>query len=89
MYQTGILVQLTLIKNTHTNTITTDHIRIIPIVNHFDRGRINFRLIPLADYTEELALQHAQHETIPLFSKAFIDSQMELLYGDFLKSLKP
>lgn len=89
MYQTGILVQLTLIKNTHTNTITTDHIRIIPVVNHFDRGRINFRLIPLAEYTEELALQHAQHETIPLFTKAFIDSQMELLYGDFLKSLKP
>ena len=89
MYQTGILVQVSLIKNTQTNTVYTDHIRIIPVVNHFDRGRINFRLIPLSAYTEELATQHAQHETIPLFTKAFIDAQYELLYGDFLKSVNP
>lgn len=89
MYQTGILVQASLIKNTLTNTVYTDHIRIIPVVNHFDRGEDNFRLIPLSEYTEALASNHAQHQTIPLFTKAFIDDQMELLYGDFLNSLKP
>jgi len=45
--------------------------------------------MPLSAYTEELASQHAQHQTIPLFTKAFIDDQMELLYGDFLNSLNP
>ena len=89
MFQTGILVQATVIKNTALDRITVDDVRIIPIVNHFEHGRRNFRLMPLTDYTEDLAAVHAQRETIPFFSKAFITEQMQFLFADFLKHLEP
>lgn len=89
MFQTGILVQATIVKNLKTAGVFVDDVRIIPIVNHFEVGRRQFRLIPLSDYTEELAALHAQHATVPFFTKAFIDEQMQSLYDDFLNSLNP
>jgi poly-gamma-glutamate synthesis protein (capsule biosynthesis protein) len=89
MFQTGILVQATIVKNTLADRVVIDEIKIIPIVNHFEVGRRGFRLIPLVDYTEELAALHAQHATVPFFTKSFIDEQMQFLYADFLNALKP
>lgn len=89
MFQTGILVQAAIVKNTATDTVSVTDVRIIPIVNHFETGRRQFRLIPLADYTEELAELHAQRDTVPFFTKSFIEAQMHFLYDDFLDSLEP
>jgi poly-gamma-glutamate synthesis protein (capsule biosynthesis protein) len=89
MFQTGILVQATFIKNTSLDHIIVDDVRIIPIINHFERGRRDFRLISLENYTEELAEVHAQRETIPFFTKTFITQQMQSLYAEFLDSIHP
>jgi poly-gamma-glutamate capsule biosynthesis protein CapA/YwtB (metallophosphatase superfamily) len=89
MFQTGILVQATFIKHTNVDHILIDDVRIIPIVNHFEHGRRHFRLIPLEEYTEELAEVHAQRETIPFFTKSFITQQMQSLYAEFLDSINP
>jgi poly-gamma-glutamate capsule biosynthesis protein CapA/YwtB (metallophosphatase superfamily) len=89
MFQTGILVQATFIKHTNVDHILIDDVRIIPIVNHFEHGRRHFRLIPLEEYTEELAEVHAQRVTIPFFTKSFITQQMQSLYAEFLDSINP
>lgn len=54
----GALANIRMTYNTEFDTLTIDHMGVIPIVNHFTGHYDAITVYPLAEYTEELAKQH-------------------------------
>lgn len=54
----GALANIRMTYNTEFDTLTIDHMGVIPVVNHFTGHYDAITVYPLAEYTEELAKQH-------------------------------
>lgn len=54
----GALAEVNMTFDTDTDTLTIDHMGVIPIVNHFTGHYNAITVYPLTEYTEELAAQH-------------------------------
>ena len=73
----GGMMKAKIIYNTDTKQVKVENARFIPLVTHYDKGVNNVRVIPFADYTEELALVHGIRAYESYFSKSYLQS---LLY---------
>lgn len=54
----GALAEINMTFDTDTDTLTIDHMGVIPVVNHFTGHYNAITVYPLTEYTEELAAQH-------------------------------
>lgn len=54
----GALAEVNMTFDTDTDTLTIDHMGVIPVVNHFTGHYNAITVYPLTEYTEELAAQH-------------------------------
>lgn len=80
MYEVGALASFDLIRTDQ--GIEADNPELIPVVNHFENEYQNFRLIPLKDYTEELAASHDQRRFSDLFTSEWLKEQVKSVFAD-------
>lgn len=73
----GGLLDITLTKNYETGKTTIDQAKLIPLVNHYERGYKNVRVYPFSEYTPELAKAHGVRKYTSAFDYAYIE---ELLH---------
>lgn len=85
MYEIGAILNLDIVKDVKTNQITIEHMKLTPIVNHFEHGYTNFKLIPFKDYNETLASKHYQREFSNDFNYEWIKGQLHQLYEGKIK----
>lgn len=85
MYEIGAIVNLDIIVNKKSKEVIIDNIVLTPVVNHFEHGYTNFKLMPLSAYTEELASKHYQREYSTDFNKQWIQKQIDYLFKDKVK----
>jgi poly-gamma-glutamate capsule biosynthesis protein CapA/YwtB (metallophosphatase superfamily) len=55
---------------------------LIPIVTHYTSGYRNVRIIPLSDYTAELAANHGVRKFQPKFDYAYVESLLDKVMGE-------
>ncbi|MBQ0064768.1 MAG: CapA family protein [Firmicutes bacterium] len=79
MAQTSAVVQFDLGKNEEGKTVM-ENVRVIPVVNHYEKGYKNFQLIPLSEYTSSMASKHAQHNYTSSFSPKYLWDQYHALF---------
>lgn len=80
MYEVGALGQFTLTKEGQ--GVTVSDARIIPVVNHFENDYQDFQLIPLKNYTEDIAALHDQARYSNLFTAAWLQEQTAQVFSD-------
>lgn len=80
MYEVGAMAQFSL-SQAADGTIQVKDPQIIPIINHFEGEYENFRLMPLKDYTEELAAAHSQAAWSSEFSAEWLKDQVRQVYA--------
>lgn len=80
MYEVGALGQFTLTKEGQ--GVTVSDARIIPVVNHFENDYQDFQLIPLKNYTEDMAARHDQARYSNLFTAAWLQEQTAQVFSD-------
>lgn len=78
MYEVGALAQFELKKSE--DGVQVLNPVIIPVVNHFEGEYENFRLMPLKDYTEELAARHSQADWSADFSASWLKNQVRQVF---------
>lgn len=78
MYEVGALAQFRLTKTE--DGIEVQDPRLIPFVNHFEGDYASFELIPLSEYTEELAARHDQRRYSDLFTAAYLKEQVHSVF---------
>ncbi|MDD4572546.1 MAG: CapA family protein, partial [Clostridia bacterium] len=61
-----------IIYSPDTGEIKVQNGRFVPLVTHYDAGYKKVRILPFADYTEELASNHGIKAKEPNFSKAYL-----------------
>lgn len=84
----GGIADVTVKKNFDNNTVIIDSARLIPTVTHYGPEYENVRIIPLADYTAELAQAHGINGITEEFTLGYIKSFYSDLFGDRLE-VKP
>lgn len=70
-------------KDLATGKTKVSSVQLIPTVTHYNSGFKNVRIIPLADYNEELASQHGVESSS--FSYSYINEFYANMFGDKLK----
>ena len=80
MYEVGAIAQFTL-KKTGEKQVEVLDPQIIPIVNHFEGEYTNFHIYPLKNYTEQLAQAHSQRQYSTLFTKQWLDEQVNGVFA--------
>ncbi|HAM30985.1 MAG TPA: hypothetical protein DCP49_06100 [Erysipelotrichaceae bacterium] len=80
MYEVGAIAQFRL-KKTKDGSVAVLDPHIIPIVNHFEGEYTNFHIYPLKEYTEELAAVHSQRQYSDLFTKQWLQDQVEGVFS--------
>lgn len=78
LYEMGAIGQFTLVKDE--NGVHIENAMVEPIVNQFDADFSGFSLIPLKDYTEELANAHGQKSAYASFSAALLREQAHAIF---------
>lgn len=83
----GGLLSFELVRNTGTNTITLENIRMRGVVTHYGMDMSNVRLYMLDDYTSELANVHAvSRENTPDFGLRYLKKLLsDRIDGKFLR----
>lgn len=77
MYEVGMIAQFSLVRAAGTGqSVTVQNPQIIPVVNHFENEYQNYQLIPLKDYTEDMAAKHDQARYSSLFSADWLKQQI-------------
>lgn len=80
MYEIGGIVNLTIVKDLASNSISIEDLSLTPIVNQFEHGYTNFSLIPWKNYNEELAQKHYQREFSENFNYEWLKEQIHHLF---------
>ncbi len=80
MYQIGGIVNLDIIYSKDTKEVSIENMKLVPIVNHFEHNYQNFQLIPLSQYTEDLASKHYQREFSSNFNLDWLHQQIQSLF---------
>lgn len=57
-----------------------DNVKVVPVVNHYEKGYDNFKLIPLSEYTSSMANKHAQSQYSSNFTTSWLWEQYHSLY---------
>lgn len=78
MYEVGAIAQFTLKKAD--GKLSIDSPEIIPVVNHFEGDYSSYKLMPLKDYSEELALRHDQHSFSEQFGWQYLKDQVHSVF---------
>ncbi|MDD2568796.1 MAG: CapA family protein [Clostridia bacterium] len=68
----GGMLKAEIIYSPDTGEIKVQNGRFVPLVTHYDAGYKKVRILPFADYTEELASKHGIKAKEPNFSKAYL-----------------
>lgn len=79
----GGIADITFSKDLSTGETTINSVYLIPTVTHYNDGFTNVRIIPLANYNEELATQHGVDSSS--FTYSYINEFYTNMYGDKLK----
>lgn len=79
LYHIGALVNLEIVKKEAKYGF--DNVQIIPIVNHFEEGDTNYQLVPLKDYSQEMAAKHHQALFNSDFNYQWLKEQMRKVFG--------
>ena len=80
LYEMGGIVNLDVVIDGESGEVRIEHARLTPVINHFDVNYSHFQLIPLKDYTEDLAASHCQRQYSASFSKAWLEEQLHVLF---------
>ena len=80
LYEMGGIVNLDVVIDGESGEVRIEHARLTPVINHFDVNYSHFQLIPLKDYTEDLAAAHCQRQYSASFSKAWLEEQLHVLF---------
>jgi poly-gamma-glutamate synthesis protein (capsule biosynthesis protein) len=80
MYEIGAIGRVDLQKDEETGKVSITNASITPIVNHFEEGYTNFALIPLSEYTDELASKHYQALYSSNFTLDYLKSQVHEVF---------
>ena len=80
LYEMGGIVNLDVVIDGESGEVRIEHAWLTPVINHFDVNYSHFQLIPLKDYTEELAAAHCQRQYSANFSKAWLEDQLHVLF---------
>lgn len=78
------IADITFEKDFATGKTTVSSVHLIPTITHYNSGFKNVRIIPLAEYNEELASQHGVESTSFTFS--YINEFYTNMFGDKLKT---
>jgi poly-gamma-glutamate synthesis protein (capsule biosynthesis protein) len=78
MYEIGAVAGVNVVKDKE--GIHFENVHITPVVNHFEYGYTNFKLIPFSKYTEELASQHYQRYYSELFTIDYLKEQIHSVF---------
>ncbi|QTU82789.1 CapA family protein [Carnobacteriaceae bacterium zg-C25] len=79
LYHIGALVNLDIVKKD--SRYQFENVKIIPIVNHFEKGDTNYQLVPLKDYNQEMAAKHTQAIYNADFNYEWIKNQMKTVFS--------
>lgn len=79
LYHIGALVNMEIVKKE--TGYKFENVQIIPIVNHFEQGDKNYQLIPLKDYSQEMAAKHNEALFNSDFNYEWIKNQMREVFG--------
>lgn len=79
LYHVGALVNMEIVKKE--TGYKFENVQIIPIVNHFEEGDKNYQLIPLKDYSQEMAAKHNEALFNSDFNYEWIKNQMREVFG--------
>lgn len=74
------IADITVKKDYSTDNTYVDSVSFIPTVTHYGASRSNVRIIPFADYSEQLAASHGAGITYSYIEKFYQD-----MFGDLLK----
>ncbi|MCQ2470886.1 MAG: CapA family protein [Clostridia bacterium] len=77
----GGLADVTVEKSYDTGAISISNVGFIPTVTHYEYGKSNVRIIPFAEYSQELAAAHGSGN----LSYDKIKEYYTNMYGDFLR----
>ena len=77
----GGFAQITVEKNYDNKSISISSVEFIPTVTHYDYGRSNVRIIPLSEYSQDLAAVHGSGNIAYDKIKVYYTN----IFGDFLK----
>ena len=78
------IADITFEKDFSKGKTTVSSVHLIPTITHYNSGFKNVRIIPLAEYNEELASQHGVESTSFTFS--YINEFYTNMFGDKLKT---
>jgi poly-gamma-glutamate synthesis protein (capsule biosynthesis protein) len=78
----GGIADITVTKDSATGKITIKEATLIPTITHYNSNFSNVRIIPLVNYSEELASQHGTSST---FTYDYIVNFYTEMFGDRLK----
>lgn len=78
------IADITFEKDFATGKTAVSSVHLIPTITHYNSGFKNVRIIPLAEYNEELASQHGVESTSFTFS--YINEFYTNMFGDKLKT---
>lgn len=78
------IADITFEKDFSTGKTAVSSVHLIPTITHYNSGFKNVRIIPLAEYNEELASQHGVESTSFTFS--YINEFYTNMFGDKLKT---
>ncbi len=79
----GAMMHVTIEKAADGSVSLTDAF-VTPLVTHYEKGGKNYQVIPLADYTEELAAKHAVNAYDKPVSAAYFSELAQEVFGAFL-----
>ena len=78
----GGIADITVTKESATGKISITEASLIPTITHYNSNFSNVRIIPLANYNEELASQHGTSST---FTYEYIVNFYNDMFGERLK----
>lgn len=81
----GGIADVTVTKDSATGKTTVTEAYLIPTITHYNASFSNVRIIPFANYNEELA---SQHGTTSTFTYEYISDFYKNMFGDRLKITK-
>lgn len=80
MYEVGAMAQFTLTPVENGTRVTVEDVQLIPIVNHFEGDYSYYRLMPLKDYSEDLAAKHDQRSFSDQFTLETLKDQVHQVF---------
>ena len=80
LYEMGAVVNLNVVMDVETREVRIEDVKLTPYINHFDVNYEHFQLIPLKDYTEELAQAHCQRQYSYNFNKEWLQARIYELF---------